>query len=818
MSIKLKCRLCQKELEIPDSFAGKKGKCPYCGEVLDIPASGNTVENAPEGCEPAAVAAGTPPDIAGLSPADSENIPPPTQQPAQDSADLPVDDDAVGGYGQGRPDVSPGADQVSRTAASQPAAANGSRPVRLSVLLPAAVLLIGGAIAWFVLSKSVGTTDQAVGPAITIPDEDVSVDVEDPAGADDQADEPVAVRDDAPFAQTRLLAAGLPARTWLYVEIQRPAELMQRLAELPSWKDKAVAVERCRDALNELVLLAAHSYGRDEGELGGLLAKARTIHLAFDSLDGWPLVIVALDAPPSSENLFGQASDVKPDRTLTLGGVSTDIFSGREGQQLFTGYYDNCVVLGLGHDTVSGVLGRLKQEPPDSLMNDEQFVQALSVRNGDGSWLCFMPANSPDMQDGLWGRTLQAKLVTSLQMTLDPSGKTLSGVLSAAGATAKILGGQLTGEALKFAPADAAVCLGIAPETIHDLLRPAALAGADASGEAAGYVADILAALKPEAALVVPAAEGAAPVAILPVADAAKAKAAFEKIAAVSKGKAARHKEFTLITAGGAAAAFNDTFVLLSASEASVRGVIDGPASPITADQPETGVLCMFAKLRPAALAGRLEASLAELFDADAAASLSAVRDEGIVRFSADADIVGVAAAYFSDAAEKRKRENERRRAEELRRAEAASSKNVESIHNAINNYVAREIHEDMKNAMLDLSFPRSIKEVIDAGMLDEKLLQCPLDDEPEQQHDGVLSSYDFIFNHVGYRMPAEVPATADMLVVWERKPLHNGRHLAVWASRPVRLISPDELQQALADAVAEAEKHAPRKVRVPGK
>jgi len=816
MSIKLKCRLCQKELEIPDSFAGKKGKCPYCGEVLDIPASGNTVENAPEGCEPAAVAAGTPPDIAGVSPADSENIPPPTQQPAQYSTELPADDEP-GGYGQGGPEISLSVDSVPLTAAPQPAAANGGRPVRLSVLLPAAVLLIGGAIAWFVLSKSVGTTDpQTAGPAISIPDEDVPAD--DPAGADDQADEPVAVRDDAPFADTRRLAAGLSARTWLYVEIQRPAELMQRLAELPSWKDKAVAVERCRDALNELVLLAAHRYGRDEGELGGLVAKARTVHLAFDSLDGWPLVIVALDEPPSSENLFGQASDVKPDRTLTLGGVSTDIFSGREGQQLFTGYYDNCVVLGLGHDTVSGVLGRLKQEPPDSLMNDEQFVQALSVREGEGSWLCFMPANSPDMQDSLWGRTLQAKLVTSLQMTLDPSGRALWGVLSAAGATAKILGGQLTGEALKLAPADAAVCLGIAPETIHDLLRPAALAGADATGEAAGYVANILAALKPEAALVVPAAEGAAPVAILPVADAAKLKAAFEKIAAVSKGTPARHKEFTLITADGAAAAFNDTFVLLSASEASVRGLIDGPASPVTADRPEKGVLCMFAKLRPAALAGRLEASLAELFDADAAASLSAVRSDGIVRFTADADIVGVAAAYFSDAAEKRKRENERRRAEELRRAEAASRKNIESIHNAINSYIAREIHEDMKNATLDLSFPRSIKEVIDAGMLDETLLQCPLDDEPERLPDGVLSSYDFIFNHVGYRMPAEVPATADMLVVWERKPLHNGRHLAMWASRPVRLISPDELQQALADAVAEAEKHAPRKVRVPGK
>ncbi len=39
MSIPVKCK-CGKVLNVPDSFAGKKGKCPHCKAVLDIPAKG----------------------------------------------------------------------------------------------------------------------------------------------------------------------------------------------------------------------------------------------------------------------------------------------------------------------------------------------------------------------------------------------------------------------------------------------------------------------------------------------------------------------------------------------------------------------------------------------------------------------------------------------------------------------------------------------------------------------------------------------------------------------------------------------------------
>jgi len=38
MVIPLKCTGCNRIIDVPDSFAGKKGKCPYCLKVLDIPA------------------------------------------------------------------------------------------------------------------------------------------------------------------------------------------------------------------------------------------------------------------------------------------------------------------------------------------------------------------------------------------------------------------------------------------------------------------------------------------------------------------------------------------------------------------------------------------------------------------------------------------------------------------------------------------------------------------------------------------------------------------------------------------------------------
>ena len=42
--IKLKCAGCGAALRIPDNKAGKKGRCPHCGLVVDIPAAGEVRE------------------------------------------------------------------------------------------------------------------------------------------------------------------------------------------------------------------------------------------------------------------------------------------------------------------------------------------------------------------------------------------------------------------------------------------------------------------------------------------------------------------------------------------------------------------------------------------------------------------------------------------------------------------------------------------------------------------------------------------------------------------------------------------------------
>ena len=38
MPIKFPCRKCGKEVTAPDAAGGKKGKCPFCGELAEIPA------------------------------------------------------------------------------------------------------------------------------------------------------------------------------------------------------------------------------------------------------------------------------------------------------------------------------------------------------------------------------------------------------------------------------------------------------------------------------------------------------------------------------------------------------------------------------------------------------------------------------------------------------------------------------------------------------------------------------------------------------------------------------------------------------------
>ena len=53
MSILLQCPGCSKSLRIADGLAGRKGKCPACGSIFEIPV-GSSTENSPAGLTPQA--------------------------------------------------------------------------------------------------------------------------------------------------------------------------------------------------------------------------------------------------------------------------------------------------------------------------------------------------------------------------------------------------------------------------------------------------------------------------------------------------------------------------------------------------------------------------------------------------------------------------------------------------------------------------------------------------------------------------------------------------------------------------------------------
>src|SRR5438552_17608004 len=43
MSIPIRCEPCDADLKVPDRLAGKKAKCPRCGEVIPVPASSEAI-------------------------------------------------------------------------------------------------------------------------------------------------------------------------------------------------------------------------------------------------------------------------------------------------------------------------------------------------------------------------------------------------------------------------------------------------------------------------------------------------------------------------------------------------------------------------------------------------------------------------------------------------------------------------------------------------------------------------------------------------------------------------------------------------------
>ena len=49
--IKFACPSCSKSMRVDDSYAGKKGKCPKCGNTLEVPEQSALIEFECESCD-----------------------------------------------------------------------------------------------------------------------------------------------------------------------------------------------------------------------------------------------------------------------------------------------------------------------------------------------------------------------------------------------------------------------------------------------------------------------------------------------------------------------------------------------------------------------------------------------------------------------------------------------------------------------------------------------------------------------------------------------------------------------------------------------
>jgi predicted Zn finger-like uncharacterized protein len=87
------CGNCQSKIRVPESAAGKKGKCPKCGSVITIPAEGEAADEA-DAAEAAAEGPGNPFDFAEAAPA--------PRRAKGSAAGGEVDEEADEGEGRGR--------------------------------------------------------------------------------------------------------------------------------------------------------------------------------------------------------------------------------------------------------------------------------------------------------------------------------------------------------------------------------------------------------------------------------------------------------------------------------------------------------------------------------------------------------------------------------------------------------------------------------------------------------------------------------------------------------------------------------------------
>lgn len=818
MSIKITCKMCSKELEVPDAFAGKKGKCPHCFEVLDIPTAEQAAQQiAVNGAPAAPVAAGM------QTPPASEPIPSASEaRPAAPASAQP------------QPIPKPGAPRRARSA----------------VIIPAAILVavVVGAVAilpW-VKSPSSKSTDVSVVPKIRLDgSEEKPQGVAKAGGQESAAPAPTAVeRKPEPaapagrgidrFPDTQKIAAGLPAKTALYLEIHQPREFITSLASQPVWKDKAAARQRCDTAYASLCQLLAREFGVREMDVQQAARHARAIHLAFAKPGSEPPVIIAsLHDLASREKLLGEESTLKPANTLEFADIRVEEYGGELGKQMFAGYHGNYAVMGTRHDLVQGVLKRLRDETPDSLGNDPAFVQALATRPGEGTWAYFAPRNDDALAGKkLLGGLLPLRDIRFVQAMLDPQANVLSGSMAAEGLLADVLSGPPGDASLAaFAPAGCPLYMEFSSTKLDQVWKHAlsdvfpeheqAVQGLFAA-VGMDTVKDFVKALGPHFAVMMPKPVERPGVESLMVAaevpDSKTLAGSLAKLNELTKLTPASHRDYQVHAPEGSDSiyALGAKAILIGGGTTGLKAAIDTAAGK--ANLATSGHLADARKNGASAIllanAGALlQAQKSPLMDAlapDATTCLAAHEQGGAIRISGDLNLLGIACVYLSDAAQKRQIDRQQAVKTETLKGIEQCRQNIIAIHEAINRFVVKDIEEN-----LNLAYPKTLAEVMDAGLLpDISVLVCPLDKEPAVLPSGVQSSYDFVFSLVNFRLPAEF--SMQSLVVWERKPLHDGKHMAIRVDGHVVSLTPDELQKELEKSREEAVSKKPRQVDIP--
>lgn len=797
MSIKLTCKMCTRELEVPDSFAGKRGKCPYCMEVLDIPAAGG------------------------------ETAPAETPSAAEPELRLkPLDEERAVEPGQPIPEPIPAVEQGPAAAAEsdRPRLDDRRSKLRLAVLLPAAFVVVGGVIAALILKDVLEVGPSLAPPPVEHADANVT-------GAETETEH--VVQKQGPenrspsfgldrFRETRRIAGCLPDNTSAYIEIKQPEKFFDALAGLPIWKDKSKAGEECKAAYNEVVGTLADQFGLDGAVVAGVLKRAHTLHLGFSSLAEHPIIVVNLGEDASRDALFGKDSAPQFSNTLAFNeGVKIIVeqFQGKGAKQLFAGYYSYYAVLATGYDRAYQTLKRLHAEEAGGLLRSAAFTKAIAEREKGASWIYVAPGKALSFLAGnAFAKSLEIDKIEFVQATIDVPANRISGTISARGAVANVLAGSVSGITAAYAPEGASLYVNVSPKSLVDLLALVPYVPFSDGEPAPPVVQHILSALKPEAALVVygeiSASGGAI---IIPVADSERLdKAVADHFASAAP---VDYKKFKMVSVTDSLSlAFGKDVMIVAGGEATAKRCIDAAASgrnlskskALTNAAKDASATVMASTYPLALRAGR---SLGKSLATDGTALLSFGKRDGAITFSSDAAGLGVMAAYFSDAAQKRKLARRRSQAAETAQAREICRANAKGIYDAISEFVVKDL-ETSQYPLLE--YPRHMKELIDGGFLQPELLKCPLDDAPKSLGRGIASSYDFLFDQVDYRLSASF--STDAILLWERKPGHNDRHIAVFVDGNVKELAPADLQNAINKAEEDAQRAAPRRVKVPRK